>query len=125
MATTCWDLLYGGLRAAVREADYQGGVGLVDLEVGAELALAKFSDGREARFDLLVCADGVDSHGRRILFPELAPDFAGYVAVRGLIDEAELPLEALGTVWGSYQDDLVRYLVPGGHVIVKCAPPTR
>ena len=122
MATTCWDVLYRGLRAAVANASYEGGISLVDLAAGGETTLAMLSDGREERFDLLVCADGVDSQARRILYPGVAPDFAGYVAVRGLIDEADVPVDALGDVWESYQGDLVRYLVPGGHVIMYMVP---
>ncbi len=122
MATTCWDVLYRGLRARVPDAVYEGGVSLVALEPAEGGTLVRFSDGRATRFDLLVCADGVDSTARRLLFPELAPEFAGYVAVRGLIDEAEVSAAALGEIWDDYQNHLIRYLVPGGHVIMYLVP---
>ena len=40
--------------------------------------------------DLVVCADGIRSTGRRIMLPEAEPRYAGYVAWRGTVDRDEL-----------------------------------
>ncbi len=40
--------------------------------------------------DLLVCADGVGSPARRRLLPDVRPAYAGYVAWRGMVPEADL-----------------------------------
>ena len=122
MAATCWDVLYRGFRRELPDHCYAGGVTLRALETDDAGATALLSDGRRERFDLLVCADGVDSRARQILHPEMAPAFAGYVAVRGLIDEAALPGDVRGEIRELYVDALVRYLVPGGHVILYMVP---
>jgi 2-polyprenyl-6-methoxyphenol hydroxylase-like FAD-dependent oxidoreductase len=38
---------------------------------------------------LLVCADGAQSPTRRRLLPDVQPIYAGYVAWRGTLDEAD------------------------------------
>jgi class 3 adenylate cyclase len=47
------------------------------------------------RCDVLVCADGINSAGRRLLLPEIRPRYAGYVAWRGRVAEHELSTERL------------------------------
>jgi 2,6-dihydroxypyridine 3-monooxygenase len=51
---------------------------------------ARFASGRDERGNMLVFADGINSVGRRMLLPDVAPRYAGYVAWRGTVDETAL-----------------------------------
>src|ERR1700730_4622919 len=43
--------------------------------------------------DLLCCAEGAQSASGRRLLPDVTPSYAGYVAWRGTLDEADAPAE--------------------------------
>ncbi len=112
-----WGGLYSNLRARVPDEIYLAHHRVTALHqsnddrVGVELA-----DGTTPEFDLVGCADGYTSLGRKALFPEATIDYAGYVLWRGFILESELessqPL-----------DDGVRCVgYPGGHGIFYLVP---
>jgi len=67
----------------------------------------------------VIFADGYQSLGRRLLFPEVRVDYRGYVAWRGLLDERLLSeSEPLGTAaprisYGGIAGHLHPYFVPG------------
>jgi 2-polyprenyl-6-methoxyphenol hydroxylase-like FAD-dependent oxidoreductase len=88
---TSWDRLYRLLREAWPSRHYHRGALLARVEPGDRSVIAHFADGSRAEADLLVGADGLRSTVRRQLLPELAPSYAGYVAWRGLIAEADMP----------------------------------
>jgi 2,6-dihydroxypyridine 3-monooxygenase len=67
---------------------------------------------------LLVLADGVQSTGRRRLFPGAEPAYAGYVAWRGTVAENELPPRIRDSL-----DDTITYaLIPNSHALVYPIP---
>ena len=69
-------------------------------------------------YDLLVLADGVQSTGRRQLFPGVEPAYAGYVAWRGTIVERNLPARVRDQL-----DDTITYaLIPNSHALVYPIP---
>jgi 2-polyprenyl-6-methoxyphenol hydroxylase-like FAD-dependent oxidoreductase len=47
-----------------------------------------FDDGQTERADVLIAADGTGSRLRALLFPDYHASFAGYIAWRGIADEA-------------------------------------
>ena len=117
-ASTNWDVLYGQIRRRVPDTVFHEGCHVVSIgkqsedEVSLELA-----DGRVLPFDLVVCADGYDSLGRRLLFPGHEPRYVGYIIWRGLIPEdlvADIaPFEGV-RVFAMYEGGhAIFYLVPG------------
>ncbi|WP_233887132.1 FAD binding domain-containing protein [Paraburkholderia flagellata] len=50
------------------------------------------------RADVLIAADGTGSTLRTRLFPGYAPSFAGYIAWRGIVDEADFDAEAIAVL---------------------------
>ena len=87
---TSWGRLYALLRAALPDDHYHGGTELQRIEETEHAVRTHFTDGSHAEADLVVGADGLFSTVRRQFLPEVQPKYAGYVAWRGLVDEAEL-----------------------------------
>jgi len=90
-------------------------------EQDASGVTARFADGTRERADLLVGADGIRSTVREILWPEVQPRYAGYVAWRGLVEEGAFPPQIHRELFESYAmclpDDemMLTYPVPGRH----------
>jgi len=62
---------------------------------------AYFADGSVERADLLVGADGINSAVRRILFPMVRPNYAGYAVWRGVVNtRGEFSQEKASEFWG-------------------------
>jgi len=117
-ASTNWDVLYGQIRRRVPDAVFHQGSHVVSIrkQVEDEVSL-ELADGRVLGFDLVVCADGYDSLGRRTLFPGHEPRYVGYIIWRGLIPEklvADIaPFEGV-RVFAMYEGGhAIFYLVPG------------
>ncbi len=89
---TSWGALYRLLAEAVPDGVVHPGRRLVGLDVQPDGASATFADGSDAHADLLVCADGTGSTCRALLDPDAVPTYAGYVAWRGVLPEADVPL---------------------------------
>lgn len=95
---TSWGRLYALLRAALPDAHHHHGKALERVEEGVAGVVAHFADGTRAEGDVLVGADGLFSTVRRQFLPEVRPNYVGYVAWRGLVDEAELSAETRRTL---------------------------
>lgn len=117
MVFTSWDAVYRRLRGAFPDERYRMGEEVVD--VAPETATATLSDGREHAADLVVAAEGGQSSTRRQLFPETEPEFADYVAWRGVVEESDLSasvIEAFDDGFTFYQGPnllILAYLIPG------------
>ena len=67
-------------------------------------------------FDLVVCADGYRSMGRRLIDPDATPRYRGMVLWRGLLHESDIRVDALGGCNGR------RVVYRGGHGVVYYIP---
>jgi 2-polyprenyl-6-methoxyphenol hydroxylase-like FAD-dependent oxidoreductase len=85
-----WSRVFKALEAAFPSAHYHRGKDLLSLEQGDDGVVARFGDGTQASADILIGADGFRSTVRALLAPEIVPDYCGYVAWRGMVDESEL-----------------------------------
>ncbi len=97
------------LNSEVTGFDCRGGGGEVSLTL---------TDGSEAIVDLLVCADGIGSRSRTKLLPTVVPNYAGYVAWRGIVEEAALSARSQS----AFADALVYQLLPASHILVYPIP---
>lgn len=89
---TSWSRLYQllhGLFLQVPEAQYRQGVAVQQVEQHATGVRVQTSAG-VFEADLLVAADGIRSAVRQQFWPDVQPEYAGYVAWRGLCDESVL-----------------------------------
>jgi len=85
-----WGRLYAMLKAVLPPEKIHSGATLDRVEHTADGVIAVFTDGRRVSGDLLIGADGLFSAVRRQFLPDVHPAYAGYVAWRGLVDEASL-----------------------------------
>jgi 2-polyprenyl-6-methoxyphenol hydroxylase-like FAD-dependent oxidoreductase len=101
-----WGDLFGSLRSRVREDAYRAGALVTAVVPGPGGAAVELGD-RTYRFDLVICADGYRSLGRRTLFPGTDPRYQGYVVWRGIF---------AGTVSidHGFSGSLIRVGYPGG-----------
>jgi 2-polyprenyl-6-methoxyphenol hydroxylase-like FAD-dependent oxidoreductase len=85
---TSWGRLYSLLMDEFPAQRYLQGRALERVEQTGSSVAAHFADGSSASADLLVAADGIRSTVRAQFLPEAKPAYAGYVAWRGLAEEA-------------------------------------
>jgi 2-polyprenyl-6-methoxyphenol hydroxylase-like FAD-dependent oxidoreductase len=88
--TSAWSRIWRPLRQALPDGCYRGGHALVRIEQDGPTVRARFADGSAATGDLLVAADGLHSTARAQLLPDRKPQYAGYVAWRGVVEERGL-----------------------------------
>ncbi|MES2264988.1 MAG: FAD binding domain-containing protein [Pseudomonadota bacterium] len=99
---TAWGRLYGLLRAALPAERYHSGRHLLEVAQDGERVTAVFVDGGRAEAELLIAADGIRSTVRQQLAPEVKPQYAGYVAWRGLVEESVLSPRAHARLFGQF-----------------------
>ncbi|SFR64212.1 FAD binding domain-containing protein [Halogeometricum limi] len=120
--TTSWDTVYRSLRDALPDWRYHMGKRVVDVTQDSSGVDLTFEDGDTAAGDLLVVAEGYRSTTRDQYLPDTAPEYAGYVAWRGVVDESELTAaqadlsEQFGDIYSFYHAEdfqILTYPVPG------------
>lgn len=116
---TAWGRLYQVLRRAFPSERYHNGRQLVSFEQDAAGVRATFADGDVVAADLLVAADGLRSTVRQLLQPDTRPRYAGYLAWRGLVEEASLSPRALAELFPYFafglppREQMIAYPVAG------------
>jgi 2-polyprenyl-6-methoxyphenol hydroxylase-like FAD-dependent oxidoreductase len=114
-----WARLYRALRDALPEQSYRLGEELIRIAQHGDGVTAIFADGSREDGDLLVGADGVRSTVRAQYLPQAQPVYAGYVAWRAVLDEAEIPHHIRREIFELYTfclpegEQLLAYPVPG------------
>ncbi|MFN0304656.1 MAG: FAD-dependent monooxygenase [Burkholderiales bacterium] len=115
---SAWPRLYQPLRALVPDAFYRAGVNLERVEQDADSVTAVFTDGSTVKGDLLVAADGNASTVRRQLLPDVEPQYAGYVAWRGIVEERDMSPAAQAMIFGR-----IVYSFPDGELMLTMPSP--
>jgi 2-polyprenyl-6-methoxyphenol hydroxylase-like FAD-dependent oxidoreductase len=116
---SAWARLYSALREALPAQSYRLGKKLTRVEQSGGGVTATFADGTRERGALLVAADGVRSTVRAQYLPQLEPAYAGYVAWRAVLDEADVPRDIWRDTFEVYTfclpdgEQLISYPVPG------------
>lgn len=98
---TSWSRLYQLLKALLSGAasvEYRQGVVVERVEQDA-CGVQAYTPAQRFEGDLLIAADGIRSAVRQQYWPEVQPEYAGYVAWRGLCDEAVLSRRTRETVF--------------------------
>lgn len=116
---TSWEAIYATLRAAFPGEHYHTGASILSFENTANGIDIELSGKARRSVDLVVCADGAQSETRRRLLPEVMPRYAGYIAWRGSLPEADVADHL-----ASFFDDKFSFsdARSGGHILVYMIP---
>ena len=115
---TSWGLLYRAMRAAFPKDAYFENDALVGFHSGSAKVYARLAKTGSVEADLLVAADGSRSLVRSVLFPDIKPRYAGYVAWRGVVAESEADPELLKT----FVDHFTFQQLPHSHILCYLIP---
>lgn len=113
-----WNTMYQAMLDMFEPDRYHLNSEMVGFDQRADGVTLHLADGRSVEGDLLVCADGIASTARRILLPDAKPTYSGYVAWRGVTDEAVLSPGTLETV----RDAMVYQVLDHSHILVYAIP---
>lgn len=114
-----WDVLYQVLRRAYGDEGYYHGKRMVSFAQDERGVVVRFADGDEVAGELLIGADGIGSTTRQQLFPDVEPQYAGYVAWRGLVSQEAVSPEVAAclvsnfTYYNGPRMQFLSYPVPG------------
>ena len=128
---TSWSRLYALLKAAFPAERYHGGLAVHHVEQHAEGVRVHCAPPLAAPVDVqrnevfegdaVVASDGIRSVVRHRLMPEVEPVYAGYLAWRGVCDEAVLSRHTLATAFDHFAfglpagEQFIGYPVAGPH----------
>src|SRR5712675_1753461 len=115
---TSWSALFNSLRRGFPDDDYHSGFKLVNFTAEEKQVMARFENGREETGNLLVGGDGAWSAVRQQLLPKIAPEYAGYVAWRGVVAENALSAALLETLL----DKFTFFQMPRSHILCYAIP---
>jgi len=115
---TSWEAIYLALRGRLPEALYVAGHKHIGFEQGDSSVAVQFENGKTIEADFVVAADGYQSSARTQLIPAVAPEYAGYVAWRGVVDEPELIDELVNV----FHDRFSFFQMPHSHILAYFIP---
>ena len=116
---TSWNRLYGLMQRQFPAERYHVGKRLIDIQQTDDSVTAYFADDTSVTGDLLVGADGPSSTVRQLLLPDYTYHYAGYVAYRGLVNEADLDPETAALLTERFvffqfpNSHILQYVIPG------------
>src|ERR1700680_2580815 len=116
---TSWEAIYRTLATAFPADRYHRGATLTDFGNGEGAVQAHIDGHGVVEADLLVAADGAQSPTRRRFLPDLTSTYAGYVAWRGTLDEADAPPDLVRFFEDAFTFSEAR---SAGHILVYFIP---
>jgi 2-polyprenyl-6-methoxyphenol hydroxylase-like FAD-dependent oxidoreductase len=117
---SAWDRIYRPLKDALPDACYRAGARFERLEQNDGAVTAIFAGGARETGDLLVGADGIYSTVRGIVLPGVEPRYAGYIAWRGALEEADLPRDIHARLFEHFT-----FCLPEGELFLCLPMPSR
>jgi 2-polyprenyl-6-methoxyphenol hydroxylase-like FAD-dependent oxidoreductase len=115
---TSWNLLYSSMRRHFPPEHYHQDKNLTEITQDETQVTVTFADGTRETGDLLVGADGPTSTIRQLLLPNYTPQYAGYVAYRGLVDERKIDSATSKLL----TERFVFYQFPNSHILQYVIP---
>jgi 2-polyprenyl-6-methoxyphenol hydroxylase-like FAD-dependent oxidoreductase len=94
-----WSRLFSLLNQALPAPALRLGAAVQAVQQTAHGVQVQLGSGEWVQGDLLIACDGFRSTVRALLAPDVTPDYAGYVAWRGVVDEAALSLHTRSSLF--------------------------
>ena len=122
---TAWGRLFALLSAAFPAERYHGGKALSSFQQDQDSVTVQFTDGDSVTADLLIAADGLRSMVRQTLVANARPQYVGYIAWRGMVEESALSERALQEMFPYFafglpeHEQMIAYPVAGKNNIVE------
>jgi 2-polyprenyl-6-methoxyphenol hydroxylase-like FAD-dependent oxidoreductase len=99
---TSWSRLYHMLKEAFPPDRYLQGKTVKSVKQDEYSVQVICEDGSKYDSELLIASDGIRSAVRAQVAPEIQPEYAGYIAWRGVCDEASLSQHTLDTLFNYF-----------------------
>ena len=99
---TSWSRLYHMLKESFPAERYLQGKAVKSLTQDTNSVCVQCEDGSQYEAELLIASDGIRSGVRAQVAPEVQPEYAGYIAWRGVCDEACLSQRTLDTLFNYF-----------------------
>lgn len=118
---TSWEAIYRTLLSAFPPERYHLGSEVTGFDHGGSgtPVTVRISGGGTPQVDLFVSADGWRSTARHRLLPQAAPQYAGYIAWRGILDERSTPDAVVNFFEDNFTFSNAR---SGGHALCYLIP---
>jgi 2,6-dihydroxypyridine 3-monooxygenase len=113
-----YNALYRGLLDCFGTDGYHMGEAVIGFDQDNDGVNVRFASGQSKRCDLLVCADGIRSTARKLLLPDVSPEYAGYIAWRGTVGEAELRPHTFALL----REAITYHIMPNSHFLTYPIP---
>ncbi|MBU3619434.1 FAD binding domain-containing protein [Polynucleobacter sp. JS-Fieb-80-E5] len=99
---TSWSRLYHMLKESFPSERYLQGKTVKSVTQDANAVQVLCEDGSQYDAELLIASDGIRSAVRAQVAPQIQPEYAGYIAWRGVCDEACLSRNTLDTLFNRF-----------------------
>ncbi|BDX21731.1 2-polyprenyl-6-methoxyphenol hydroxylase [Polynucleobacter sp. TUM22923] len=99
---TSWSRLYHLLRENFPSERYLQGKNVTFISQNQQQVQVKCEDGSRYEAELLIASDGIRSATRNFVAPSIQPQYAGYIAWRGVCDESHLSNYTLDTLFNYF-----------------------
>ncbi len=115
---TAWGTIFHKLITHFPKEKYKYGFKFTMLTQHDNKVTVTFENEVSETFDLLIGADGTNSSVRKIIFPDVQYNYAGYVGWRGIVQENEL----LPNILKEFKDRFTFYNMPKSHILCYLIP---
>ena len=99
---TSWSRLYHMLKESFPSERYLQGKTVIAVKQDHDAVYVSCEDGSQYEAEVLIASDGIRSGVRAQVAPEIQPEYAGYIAWRGVCDEACLSKYTLDTLFNRF-----------------------
>jgi 2-polyprenyl-6-methoxyphenol hydroxylase-like FAD-dependent oxidoreductase len=96
---SAWARFYRPLKDLFPADAYHFGMACERVEQHGDRVTAIFTDGTRSEADLVIGADGFRSAVRASIMPDVQPQYAGYIAWRGMVEESAMPRKLHGEIF--------------------------
>ena len=112
-----WSGMWENMRKRLPDQIYHNGTTVTGARDDGTHVVLNFADGSQVTADLVIFADGYNSFGRQLMFPEVALQYRGYTVWRGVVPEAEIEQVAQLAIHPRFslknqQGSFISYLIP-------------